>query len=69
MLETNVKSQIFTLAEINELHQIDALIQERRNSSALALVLRLFCFNPPKSGVKAEGIWTTACINCFSFGQ
>ena len=28
--------------------QIDVLVQERRNSSALAMELRLFCTNPSK---------------------
>ena len=42
MQGANVKPQTFKLAEINELHEIDALIQERRTSSALVMELRLF---------------------------
>ena len=35
-------------------HQIDGLVQERRNSSALAMDLRLSCINPSKDRLMQE---------------
>ena len=42
--------------------QIDVLVQERRNSSALALELRLFCTNPSKCRARCHccGVACTA---------
>ena len=41
----------------NYTHEIDGLVQERRNSSALAMELRLSCTNPSK--------WTIAGLMLF----
>ena len=36
----------FLLLECNSMYYIDGLVQERRNSSALAMEFRLSCTNP-----------------------
>ena len=48
-------------------HYIDGLVQERRNSSALAMELCLACTNPPvclwwKNRIKEWNLFTTGCF-------
>ena len=47
MISTDLKTKINLYTNnINSFHNINGLVQERRNSSALAMELHLFCTNP-----------------------
>ena len=45
-MTTNVSAVLWIAVVLQ--NQIDGLVQERRNSSVLAMELRLSCTNPPK---------------------
>ena len=48
---------------------IDGLVQERRNSIALAMELRLSCFNPSKWHARSL-VWDTSIsMSCHAFSQ
>ena len=50
-----------SIVEIKQLHDhIDGLVQERRNSIANALELRLSCINPSISSPSTKGDWDSA---------
>ena len=61
---------------IREMHNIDGLVQERRNSSALAMELCFFCTNPSihplidnDSHLKTIGCAMTSSVEIFFLKQ